>query len=871
MDFLNNNTLNFNLKQFFICFTIMFFCCKINGQSIEIDGKVTDLQGKPLSNVSVTVKSLSKNTIIQYGSSDANGNYSLKLTTEEPKILIKASRFNYKTIVDTILVKPKNSYNFILEEATTSIKEIVVKSKKIKDTMKIKTDSLNLNERSTLRDILNKTEGFNVSNEGGISYRGKQINKVLINKKEVFVNQNKIALDNLDYQIMNNLELINNHKDKFNMTFDSNVESVLNVNTKKEFKGVLKSNIDMGYGFNNSFLVKSKAMFFSDQFNAFLTHNTNTIGKKDFSFEDIGSAFKSKSSGFFKENFSTFFLEDELQRNAFDSNTSFTLRKENAKNKLGIVVYYNYLDFNKRDKNVTQKLNEEIVRDQASETNKNGQSVITSLAFVNKINNNRLLFFNSDLAFSKIKKSGDINILNFFPTQNSSKENNIFDINSSLLNFDLNLKNRINEKTIFLVGIQSNFEKSSQNFDSNFIIDLPVTITQSFNFKTLYFKTYWQWNRKINDNSHFSFDINSSNTAEDLTVNLKQSRQVVKNDAKFYYHYKNDTGWDISIDAAPVSFQFLTKGKRNNFYLINSKSSFSYVLTQSKTLRLEFNQDHTYLDLYKNIDTLKLSFNNRLINEQSLAETISRYRELSLGYYYSSIIKGKSFYVNSVLSENTNHLQPILNKIENNIFYYNNKLLDSKQDALFVIGGSKSFYLTKYYHQLNFSGNYNFNISKVPTFIGDEQKKYTIENQIIRSNISFEPKKMFFTEIVFSATLNKQKLFLEDSKINKLNSITYDVGILRKKDDFEFAISLGKKVNRAENFSFEIPYFSFYSNLKISKKMNGYIKGKYLFHLLNIPNTENTDLNIFSDGNFIYTNSNQNNLNYLLFGLTYKF
>lgn len=856
-----------------IFFQLLILCTVYlsNAQTIEIEGNVTNQFTKPIANANITCKSLANNAIIQYSTTNEDGSFNLKFSTSEAKILIKVSHVYYKTVIDTLVLKAKNKYNISLEESSINLKEVVLKSRKIKDTMKIKTDSLNLTERSTLRDILSKTDGFNVSNEGGISFRGKQINKVLINKKEVFVNQNKIALDNLDYQIMNNLELINNYKDKFDVSFDSNVESVLNVNTKKEFKGVLKTSAEAGYGFVDSYLAKAKGMFFSDQLNAFLTNNTNTIGNKDFSFQDVSSAFKNKSSSFFKENFTSFFLEDELQKTAFDSNSSLTFRKETNQNKLGLVIYYNNLNFSKRNTNQVQKLNEEMVKEEVLEISNNGNSILTNLAFTRKINKNSLLFFSSDFAYSVLTKLGDNTVLNFFPLQNSSTEKNIFNTQSFLLNNDLSLKNRINEKTIIEFGVQNNFEQSNQDFESNFFITNPLYISQSFNFKNNYWKAYGEVGKKINEVSYFSTTLKSTIGNEVLSLNTDLNRQIINNEISLYYGYKKSNGFDMSMTATPQMYHFLTNdGTKTNFQF-NAKATISYKLSQNKTVRLEYTQNNDYIDLYKNIDTLKLSFNNRLINEKPLTETISKYRSLDFNYYYISIIKGKSFYVNSTLSESSNHLQPILNSIVDNIFYYTNKLLDKKQDANISVGASKNYYLTKHYHLLRLSGSYYFNWGKIPTFINDEQKKYTTENQSVKSTISFEPKKIFFTEITFSTTLNTQKLFLDDSKINSFNSTIYEFGIIRKKDNFEFNISIGKRINRTSDFAFEIPFLNVNSTLKLTNKLNCFVKGKYLFHLLKTQNTENTNLNIVSDGNLIYIDSNQNNLNYLLLGLSYKF
>jgi hypothetical protein len=858
-------------RRLFSLLFILFVVFVNNAQSIEVEGNVTNQLAVPIPNVNITVKVLANNSIIQYGTTNDQGYYKLKFNTKEAKVLVKVSHIYYKTVIDTLVLKVKNKYTITLNESSISLNEVVVESKKLKDTMRIKTDSLHLTQRSTLRDILSKTDGFNISSEGGISFRGKQINKVLINKKEVFINQNKIALDNLDYQIMNNLELINNYKDQFNVSFESKVESVLNVNTKKEFKGVLKTSTEAAYGFVDRYLAKGKGLFFSDQLNVFVTTNTNTIGKKDFSFEDVAAAFKNNSSAFFKENFTPFFHEDDLLKTAFDSNTSVTLRKETNQNKIGFVFYYNSVDFVKTNNNLVQNIHNEVFKQETLETSNHGNSILANLVLAHKINKNSLLLFSSDIAATSLSKSGMNQVENFYPQQNSTSEKNIFDTASFLLNNELSVKSRINQGTIVVFGLQNNFENSRQDFESNFFITTPLYSKQGFNFKNNYWKLYGECNKKINDYSSITTLLKSTIANESLQVKEDLKRDIINNELSLDYTYNNNNGFEIAAYAAPQMYHFLTKNSSNNNYLFKAKGSVSYALSQNKTVRFDYTQDNNSIDLYKNIDTLKLSFNHRLINEKPLLETISKYRELSLGYYYASIIKGKSFSINTTLSESTNYLQPVLNSIVNNVFYYTNRLLDKKQDANFSVGASKHYYLTKQYHLLNFSGNYLYNWAKIPTFIASELKKYMTESQSLKATIGFEPKKLFFTEITFSTTLNKQKLFLEDTTINALHTMLYELSIHRKKDNFEFSIAIGKKVNKTNDFTFEIPFLNANTTLKITDKLNVFIKGKYLFHLLKTPNTDKTNLSIISDGNLINSNYNQNNINYLLLGLNYKF
>lgn len=61
------------------------------------------------------------------------------------------------------------------------------------------------------------------------------------------------------------------------------------------------------------------------------------------------------------------------------------------------------------------------------------------------------------------------------------------------------------------------------------------------------------------------------------------------------------------------------------------------------------------------------------------------------------------------------------------------------------------------------------------------------------------------------------------------------------------------------------------ATVKLNKKMSVFLRGNYLFHLFNFPNTDLTSLSVKSDGNLIQSNYNENSLNYLIIGTSYKF
>ena len=79
----------------------------------------------------------------------------------------------------------KHSYAFVLEEDVKSLKEVKVKGKFFGvsvdgDTVKFNTDYFKDGTEETAGEVLNKIPDMEVSENGDVSYAGKQVDKVLL-------------------------------------------------------------------------------------------------------------------------------------------------------------------------------------------------------------------------------------------------------------------------------------------------------------------------------------------------------------------------------------------------------------------------------------------------------------------------------------------------------------------------------------------------------------------------------------------------------------------------------------------------------------------------------------------------------------------
>ena len=867
--------MNWKVNKFIVIFIGVIIPIISFSQDIEIKGSVRNSKQESIINANVVIfenPELSKT--INYDFSDEEGLFSLKLNNKLKNFTLKISSFGYKPFIKTILFVKGQLIDVILEDDAIELKEVVVKSKTIKDTMAIKTKDMNLTPTSSLRDILDKTDGFMVTKEGGISFQGVPITKVLINKKEVFINQNKIALDNLNYEMMDNVQLINNYKDKFKLDFDNFTTPVLNINTKKEFRGVLKKKMDASAGHRESYEMKAKGLFFSDSFNAFLIHNTNNIGQKEFSYEDISESSLGNASVFFKGNLTDFFIENDLLKSNFNSNTSLTIRKQGTNYKTGLLGILDYLESSKNSQNITKIFStNNITKQEVNNLNDFGK-LLTLKYYLSKILSKKSILDYS-LDFGQIKKTKEEtnNIRNFDTVNNIISESNITKPKSNYFSNSLNYANLISVKFLLNATINYAIENAQNGFESSFIENNANngTVSQNYTFNSHLFLFNTSLQYKFSD--LFSFELGAKYSTSDQnysnTNNSQLSRKIGNN--SFFIQGRGKTKWIDYYLKGGSEFYSFDSDNNKNVVVPKIDGSIQYKFNSNNSFVVTYNQSNAVFDLYKNMDTLTLSYNNRILGNIDFNYNITNSKKATIGFYHSNIAKSNSLNLSYTLETKNNYLETFFDKISNNVYYYKNYIIDNKQNAIINFGVSKGYYMGEKLHKITFSLNSNFKNSTFPAFSNNSTKLYELRGSLYNCEIEFQPKLFFLTEIVFSYFNNTQQMYVGDILANVLKTQTFNVELIANKGKFENKLSFSQIVNNSLNNSFNIPLINLSSLYKLNDRTSVFIKGKSLLNLFNLVPNNFSALNQFSDGIIINENINLYRINYLILGASFNF
>ena len=165
----------------------------------QIKIKVLDEGLKPISRALIVISINDKQ--IAFGTTNEEGVFDKNL--ENGSYSVKASKLGFIAYTKNVLVENSSEVILILENEVNKLETVIIKSRpKI---MKIKGDTISYNIKAVtdgtenkVEDLIKKLPGLNVDDAGKVSYKGQEIEKVLIDGNEFFNNKHQMATQNID-------------------------------------------------------------------------------------------------------------------------------------------------------------------------------------------------------------------------------------------------------------------------------------------------------------------------------------------------------------------------------------------------------------------------------------------------------------------------------------------------------------------------------------------------------------------------------------------------------------------------------------------------------------------------------------------------
>lgn len=296
------------MKKIF-CFALLLVACYSYGQ-ITLQGVVRDSLNNPLELANVIAINDATSGLESYGITDEQGKFTLELGNNGT-YQMQISYVGMMTFEEILTTKDSDiTKDYILQEdnALDAIELTYEMPVTIKgDTLIYNADSFKNGTERKLEDVLAKLPGVEINEDGQIEVEGKVVNKLMVNGKDFFDGDTKLATKNIPSKAVDKIEVLRNYSEVGQLRGVTNNQDnvALNIKLKEGKENFWFGNVTAGGGAspdNTLYLVQPKLFFYNPKYSINFIGDLNNTGESALTRRDIrnfGGGFRapSRSSG----------------------------------------------------------------------------------------------------------------------------------------------------------------------------------------------------------------------------------------------------------------------------------------------------------------------------------------------------------------------------------------------------------------------------------------------------------------------------------------------------------------------------------------------------------------------------------------------
>lgn len=650
---------------------------------------------------------------------DDKGYYTLKLSANKT-YEIGISYLGYGKLTQTVNLNENATQNFVLEEETDSLEEILIKHKipiiVRKDTIIYNVESFATGSERKLRDVLKNLPGVEVDRDGNVSVNGKRVTKVLVEGKTFFTGDSKLAVNNIPADAAETIEIIDDYHDVPMLKgLQDSDDMAMNIRLKEDKKKFVFGDIEAAGGIKDRYVLNPKIFYYSPKTNVSFIGDMNNIAEKSFTLRDY-LEFEGGMSRLMRDagTFSTLFGSEIAQFIAhrdFTSNVSqfaaVNIRQAVSANTdvSGYVI-----SSNSKTETETATLNRYTSGTPFTET-QTGENRLNNFFTLGKVMLQHSPSFEEDLSFSGFFKIADNHSSGLVTTLNPIQNNRI-ETKSSVDAFQLKQDLKYSRKLskTHTITLEAVYNYQQDNLANRWITDRQIlqglipledeavyrilqtkrSAAHSFNG---ILKDYWVLHRF--HHLYTSLGVNVS-----FTDFFNEDFQQLSDGSSNYFSasgFGNDFDYDmvntylgleykfqkgIAVFKPAVYFHFF-HWQTNQFgsktvgdkAVILPKLDADFTFSSSEKLTFRYGLNTRFPTTNQLADRFVLSSFNSVFRGNSTLED-ERYHTASLNYRKFRLFKGFQFYITTSFNKKEKHFKNVteLNGIEqyNTVILFDN-------------------------------------------------------------------------------------------------------------------------------------------------------------------------------------------------------
>ncbi|MCK6608819.1 MAG: carboxypeptidase-like regulatory domain-containing protein, partial [Flavobacterium sp.] len=273
---------------------IMALTTSAFSQNIRFEGTVKDTTGVGLEMANIMAINKQTKAMDAYAITNETGKYVLNLKANTAYTL-KVSYIGFQTYEKSVTTGATNmNYPVVLKEGTQLNEVEIVHEMPVSvsgDTIIYNSDSFTNGTERKLEDVLKKLPGVEVNKDGEIEVEGKKVQKVMVEGKDFFDGDTKLATKNIPADALDKIQVLRNYNEVSNLKgLENNEESIaLNIKLKEGKKNFWFGDMTAGIGVgmeDTRYIVNPKLFFYSPKYSLNVIGNVNNIGELPLTAQD---------------------------------------------------------------------------------------------------------------------------------------------------------------------------------------------------------------------------------------------------------------------------------------------------------------------------------------------------------------------------------------------------------------------------------------------------------------------------------------------------------------------------------------------------------------------------------------------------------
>lgn len=277
--------------------TLVLLSLASSAQKFVIRGQATDTLKSGMPSATVMLLQQKDSSLVSFGSTDRQGVFELK-NIARGDYQLKITFVGYATAIRKVAASEFSSPVLDLGRLTMApvskeLEELVIKGDKApvtvkRDTIEFNAGSFKVKQNANVEDLLKKMPGIEVETDGSIRAQGEQVQRVMVDGREFFGRDPKLATRNLPADAIDKVQVFDKKSDQaaFTGIDDGQREKTINLELKEEKRNGAFGNMMAGAGTDDRFQARASINKFAKGEQLSFLGMGNNVNEQGFSMDD---------------------------------------------------------------------------------------------------------------------------------------------------------------------------------------------------------------------------------------------------------------------------------------------------------------------------------------------------------------------------------------------------------------------------------------------------------------------------------------------------------------------------------------------------------------------------------------------------------